>query len=271
MRERYRERVEALGRSSGFAPLEIVEIRESRARRDADRRAEEARAILATGGPTALVAFDERGTPLTSEGFAERLARLARSRPAVGSAFVIGGADGLDPSVRERAALVLSFGALTLPHQLVRVLVLEQLYRGLTILAGHPYHRAGGSPPEVDADEPSLAPRLAPALRLGLVCPRARLAPRRRQPGGSGRARRAGRPRIRRARERGRRREREAELKAAAGGARGGGRSAAQARAEIDELKADRAKLNAALIDGTGAVRATEERIARPRAARRHG
>ena len=140
--ERYRGRAEALGRSSGFAPLEIIEISESRARRDADRRAEEARATLERAPSTALVAFDERGSPLTSEGFAERLGGWRdRGLPSLG--LVIGGADGLDPSVRERAALVLAFGAMTLPHQLVRVLVLEQLYRGLTILAGHPYHRAG--------------------------------------------------------------------------------------------------------------------------------
>ena len=140
--ERYRGRVEALGRSSGFAPLEMIEIGESRARRDADRRAEEARAILERAHQTPLVAFDERGSALTSEAFAERLGGWRdRGTPSLGLA--VGGADGLDPAVRERAALVLSFGAMTLPHQLVRVLVLEQLYRGLTILAGHPYHRAG--------------------------------------------------------------------------------------------------------------------------------
>jgi 23S rRNA (pseudouridine1915-N3)-methyltransferase len=57
---------------------------------------------------------------------------------------VIGGPDGLDPRVRNAADLVLAFGSLTLPHQLVRALVVEQLYRVLTILAGHPYHRTGG-------------------------------------------------------------------------------------------------------------------------------
>jgi 23S rRNA (pseudouridine1915-N3)-methyltransferase len=56
---------------------------------------------------------------------------------------VIGGPDGLDPVLRQRADLIVSFGALTLPHQIVRVLVVEQLYRALTIIAGHPYHRAG--------------------------------------------------------------------------------------------------------------------------------
>ncbi len=60
---------------------------------------------------------------------------------------MIGGPDGLDPKVRRRADLVVAFGALTLPHQIVRALVAEQLYRTLTILAGHPYHRAGHDEP----------------------------------------------------------------------------------------------------------------------------
>jgi 23S rRNA (pseudouridine1915-N3)-methyltransferase len=138
--ERYRERAEALGRSSGFSPVEMVELPESRARRDADRRIEEGRAILERAGPGVLVAFDERGRTLTSEAFAKRLLEW-RDGGAAAVSVAIGGADGLDRVVRDRAALVLSFGALTLPHQLVRVLVLEQLYRALTILAGHPYHR----------------------------------------------------------------------------------------------------------------------------------
>ena len=140
--ERYRERAEALGRASGFAPLDIVEIAESRARREADRRTEEARAVLDRAGSAPVVAFDERGRSLTSEAFAERLGTW-RDRGTSALIFAIGGPDGLDESVRRRAELVLSFGALTLPHQLVRVLVLEQIYRCLTILAGHPYHRSG--------------------------------------------------------------------------------------------------------------------------------
>ena len=140
--ERYRERAEALGRAAGFSPVEVVEIPESRARRDADRRTEEARAVLERAGPATLIAFDERGRSIPSEDLAGRLGAW-RDGGAPALAFAIGGAGGLDPSVRERAALVLSFGALTLPHQLVRVLVLEQLYRCLTILSGHPYHRGG--------------------------------------------------------------------------------------------------------------------------------
>jgi 23S rRNA (pseudouridine1915-N3)-methyltransferase len=140
--ERYRGRIDAIGRSSGFSALEIVEIPESRARREADRRSEEAGLISQRTRLGVTVAFDERSRSLTSQALGERLRHWRdEGRPA--AAFLIGGADGLDPALRERADLTVSFGALTLPHQLVRVLVLEQIYRCLTILAGHPYHREG--------------------------------------------------------------------------------------------------------------------------------
>lgn len=140
--ERYRHRIGAIGRSLGLTGLDLVELPESRARREEDRRAEEADALLARAAASVLVVFDERGQSLTSEVFASRIgAWRDEGRPAV--ACVIGGPDGLDPSLRARADLVLSFGALTLPHQIVRALVVEQLYRAVTILAGHPYHRTG--------------------------------------------------------------------------------------------------------------------------------
>jgi 23S rRNA (pseudouridine1915-N3)-methyltransferase len=142
--ERYGERLKSLGRSLGVPALQLVEIPESRARRDDDRRAEEALAIFAKTTASVVVAFDERGHSLTSEAFAARIAGW-RDNGRTGISFVIGGPDGLDARVRREADLVVSFGALTLPHQLVRVLVVEQLYRALTILAGHPYHRAGSS------------------------------------------------------------------------------------------------------------------------------
>ena len=103
---------------------------------------EEAEQLLSRAGSFALVVFDERGRSLSSEAFAERVAAW-RDAGCPGLACVIGGPDGLDRRVRDRADLVLSFGALTMPHQIVRALVVEQLYRALTILAGHPYHRAG--------------------------------------------------------------------------------------------------------------------------------
>lgn len=139
--QRYRERAEALGRGLGVSGLDIAEIAESRARRDADRCRDEAEAIRRAAGPR-FIAFDERGQAPSSEAFAAGLRRhLDQGLP--GMAYVIGGPDGLDPALRAEAEAVLSFGALTIPHQLVRVLVAEQIYRAFTILAGHPYHRAG--------------------------------------------------------------------------------------------------------------------------------
>ena len=140
--ERYRQRIEGLGRSLGVTGLDVVEIPESRARRDSDRRAEESAAILDRAGASLLIAFDERGKSPSSEGFAARIQQW-RDAGAAGIACVIGGPDGLDPEILRRAQMVVAFGALTMPHQIVRSLVAEQLYRALTIIAGHPYHRAG--------------------------------------------------------------------------------------------------------------------------------
>jgi 23S rRNA (pseudouridine1915-N3)-methyltransferase len=140
--ERYRQRAEGLGRSLGFSGPDLVEWAESRARREEERRREEADQLLSRAGSFVLVAFDERGRSISSEAFAQRVA-AGRDAGRPGLACVIGGPDGLDQRARDRAELVLSFGALTIPHQIVRALVVEQIYRALTILAGHPYHRAG--------------------------------------------------------------------------------------------------------------------------------
>lgn len=139
---RYRERATALGRSHGFGACDLVEIPESRARRAADRQAEEAAGILSQiPADAAVLAYDERGrSDMSSERLAEKIGLWRdAARPIL--AIVVGGPDGLDDTVRARADLILAFGAATLPHGLVRVLVLEQAYRTLTILAGHPYHR----------------------------------------------------------------------------------------------------------------------------------
>jgi 23S rRNA (pseudouridine1915-N3)-methyltransferase len=138
---RYAERFSAAGRAVGLDGPSLVEIAESAARAEGERKAQEAKAILAAMPTGALVvALDERGKAIGSAAFAERIAR-ERDAGRRDLALVIGGADGLDPALREQAALCVSFGAMTLPHQLVRVLALEQLYRTVTILSGHPYHR----------------------------------------------------------------------------------------------------------------------------------
>ncbi len=140
--ETYRERAAAVGRTLGLREIEILEIRESRAQDAERRRTEEAIAIGNVVPERAtLVVLDERGDNLDSAALAGLLREWrAEDRPAV--CFVIGGADGLADNLRQRANRKLAFGTATWPHQLARVMLLEQLYRAGTILAGHPYHRA---------------------------------------------------------------------------------------------------------------------------------
>ena len=139
--ERYRERFDDIGRKLGFRSLDIHEIAESRARDAATRMAEEATAISAHFPEKyGLVTLDERGKSIDSAAFAQHLGRFRDAAKDI--IFVIGGADGLSPELRRKAQLVVAFGAATWPHQMVRVMLLEQIYRAATILAGHPYHRA---------------------------------------------------------------------------------------------------------------------------------
>ncbi len=84
--------------------------------------------------------LDERGKVMSSPDFADQLGQW-RDNGRQDVAFVIGGADGIDPAVRERADALLSFGKMVWPHMLVRVMLSEQLYRAASILAGAPYHR----------------------------------------------------------------------------------------------------------------------------------
>jgi 23S rRNA (pseudouridine1915-N3)-methyltransferase len=122
--------------------VELVELRpepRDRGRTVAQLLAAEAPRIDAACKGARVVALDERGRPWTTRTLAERLGRWRDEGDDV--AFVIGSADGLAESVRQRAAAVVALSALTLPHGLVRVLVAEQLYRAATLLAGHPYHR----------------------------------------------------------------------------------------------------------------------------------
>jgi 23S rRNA (pseudouridine1915-N3)-methyltransferase len=138
--ERYRERAVKSGRGIGLRSLEMIEIAESRAR-EAQRRMIEESIALATIIPkdAATVLLDPRGETIDSNKFTARLRGWNDSGRDV--AFVIGGADGLAPTLSDRADLHLAFGALTWPHQLVRIMLLEQIYRATTILSGHPYHR----------------------------------------------------------------------------------------------------------------------------------
>ena len=138
--ERYRERAAKSGRGIGLRTVEIIEISESRAR-DAQRRMLEESIALANIIPkdAATVLLDPRGEPVDSTAFAKRLSGW--NDGGRDAAFVIGGPDGLAPTLSDAADLRLAFGTLTWPHQLVRIMLLEQVYRATTILSGHPYHR----------------------------------------------------------------------------------------------------------------------------------
>jgi len=137
---RYLERAGGSGKPLAMTGFDVMEVTESRAGSAAARKAEEARALRAALPDGITVTLDERGKSVTSEAFAGQLARWRdEGRPAVG--FVIGGADGIDPDFVRAADLTISFSPMVWPHQLVRIMLAEQLYRATTILSGHPYHR----------------------------------------------------------------------------------------------------------------------------------
>ena len=120
---------------------EMREVEEKRALPSAKMKAREAELLLgAVPDGARLVAMDERGKRLSSIAFAQKLGDW-RDEGVRDVAFLIGGADGLDRSVLNKAALTLSLGEMTWPHMLVRGLLAEQLYRANAILSGHPYHR----------------------------------------------------------------------------------------------------------------------------------
>lgn len=139
--ERYRKRAADAGRGIGLRGVEIIEIRDSRAREVEKRVIEESIAlatVIPEGGVT--IALDERGDNIDSLAFAGCLKRWREAgRPT--ATFLLGGADGMTASLRDQAELRLSFGKATWPHQLVRIMLLEQIYRSVTLLSGHPYHR----------------------------------------------------------------------------------------------------------------------------------
>ncbi len=139
--DRYFDRFAKIAPPLGLEFGGVTEAAESRSR-DADQRKREEAAKLAesAGSGSALILLDERGKSLSSPEFASL---IAKHRDSGGRAmtFAIGGADGHAEESRQKAQMVISFGAMTLPHQITRILIAEQLYRAATILSGHPYHR----------------------------------------------------------------------------------------------------------------------------------
>jgi len=119
--------------------LELKPEPRDRGKPVAQMLAAEAQRVRAASRGTRMIALDERGAAWTTRNFADALSRHTAAGDDL--AFVIGSADGLDPTLKSEAAAVVAVSALTLPHALVRILLVEQLYRAGTLLAGHPYHR----------------------------------------------------------------------------------------------------------------------------------
>ncbi|GGL73415.1 23S rRNA (pseudouridine(1915)-N(3))-methyltransferase RlmH [Wenxinia marina] len=134
----YLQRFDRSGRALGLGPASVVEVDD---RKGGGMAAEGALLARAIPDGAAVCALDERGRTMSSPEFANLLGGWRDAGRAT-AAFVIGGADGLDPGLRNRADAVLSFGAMVWPHMLVRVMLAEQLYRAGQILARTPYHRA---------------------------------------------------------------------------------------------------------------------------------
>ena len=137
---RYLDRAVGGGKPLALTGFDVVELSESRASSSASRKADEAKGLRAALPEGIIVALDERGKGLGSEAFANQIL-LWRDDGRPAASFIIGGADGIDPDLVKQADLVVSFSPMVWPHQLVRIMLAEQLYRTTTILSGHPYHR----------------------------------------------------------------------------------------------------------------------------------
>ncbi len=134
----YYQRFDRSGRPLGLGPVTEMEVED---KKNLGPAAEALLLERALPAGALLAVLDERGRMLSSPEFAATLAKW-RDGGRQDVAFVIGGADGIDPGLRARAEFGLSFGPMVWPHMLVRVMLAEQLYRAATILAGGPYHRA---------------------------------------------------------------------------------------------------------------------------------
>lgn len=137
---RYMKRMSS-GRAVGLSPISIEELPESRAAEVGARQTDEAARLLnAAGECDYRIVLDERGRMMSSAEFANCLA-ARRDDGIKAAAVLLGGPDGHAPTLRSSAQLTLALGPMTMPHGLARVVLVEQIYRAITILSGHPYHR----------------------------------------------------------------------------------------------------------------------------------
>ncbi len=139
--EDYLKRAREFGRNRGFVGPDLSEFEPPRGLAGPARTAKEGEWLAEAAENSVAITLDERGRNLSSEKFAAMLGDL-RDAGTKGATFLIGGADGHDAKVTAIAHHTIAFGAATWPHMLVRTMLAEQIYRAMTILAGHPYHRS---------------------------------------------------------------------------------------------------------------------------------
>ena len=139
--ERYKERIAKSGRALHLTGPHLTEISESRAGNPAARKQDEAHQLIACANVnTCLILLDEKGRDFSSRQFADFI-QTEQHNGTSSISFAIGGPDGHGDAMKGKARQSVRLGAMTWPHQFARVMLLEQLYRAITILSGHPYHR----------------------------------------------------------------------------------------------------------------------------------
>ncbi len=137
----YAIRIKATGRKAGISSLKISDWPESQKPSAAGRLADESQLLWSAIPDGAhVVALDERGKSMASEAFATHLRKI-QERGAHDLVFILGGPDGHAPATRTKVNELLALGPMTWPHRLARIMLLEQIYRSVTILLNHPYHR----------------------------------------------------------------------------------------------------------------------------------
>ena len=138
----YQTRLEGLGRKAGITKLTVSDFAESQSQTASQRQDEEAKILMGALAPKAFtLVLDERGKSMASEAFSKLLQRHL-DQGTQDLAFLIGGPDGHSAATRKNAGQLISLGEMTWPHRLVRVMLFEQIYRAVTIMVNHPYHRS---------------------------------------------------------------------------------------------------------------------------------
>ena len=137
---RYLTRAKSIGAGIGFPNVSLVEYSESKSSNTSIRKDQEADLILAGSGQAIILAFDENGKDYSSQQFSSLLANY-RDDSTPNMVFALGGPDGHGDALLKKAKLTIRLGKMTWPHQIARILLIEQIYRAMTIMSGHPYHR----------------------------------------------------------------------------------------------------------------------------------